>query len=339
MLLRSEPSRSDVVPEGLSRSGEAGSRLVVRDLPDAAAERKALGAGLLAVPASIAPRYFYDPVGCALFGAICELSEYYPTRTEAAIFERHRSEIVAAAGTGKQFVDLGAGDCRKAAAWIPSLSPRRYVAVDIAEGVLAGALGQLAAEHPSIEVVGVVTDFMAGLDLRRILPAGPATFFYPGSSIGNFLPDEAERFLRSIRRHCRVAAGSGLLIGVDTRKDPRRIRAAYADAAGVTAAFNRNVLNHVNRVLGTRFDPAAFDHVASYDEDLGRVEMHLEARSVQTVEIEGIARSFEAGERIHTENSHKYAPSQFATMLDRAGFERVRCWQDDAGDFAVFYAQ
>ena len=339
MLLRTGPSRSDVAPEGLRRVGEARSRLVARDLPDRAAERKALVAGLLAVPASIAPRYLYDPVGCALFGAICELPEYYPTRTEAAIFERHRREIVAAAGTGKQLVDLGAGDCRKAAAWLPWLSPRRYVAVDIAESALAGALGQLAVEHPSIEMVGVVTDFVAGLDLHRILAPRPATFFYPGSSIGNFLPDEAERFLRSILRHCRVAAGSGLLIGVDTRKDPRRICAAYADAAGVTAAFNRNVLNHVNRVLGTRFDPAAFDHVARYDEDLGRVEMHLEARSVQTVQVEGVARSFEAGERIHTENSYKYTPSQFATMLDRAGFERVRCWQDDAGDFAVFHAQ
>ena len=339
MLLRSGSSRSGVAPEELPRSGEAASCLVVRGLQDPAAERKALVAGLLAVRASIAPRYLYDAVGCALFGAICELAEYYPTRTEAAIFERYRSEIVAAAGTGKQLVDLGAGDCRKAAAWIPWLSPRRYVAVDIAEGALAGALGPLAAEHPSIEVVGVVTDFMAGLDLNWILPARPVTFFYPGSSIGNFLPEEAEGYLRSIRRHCRIAAGSGLLIGVDTRKDPRRIRAAYADGAGVTAAFNRNVLNHVNRVLGTRFDPAAFDHVASYDQDLGRVEMHLEARSVQTVQIEGMARRFEAGERIHTENSHKYTPPQFATMLDRAGFEHVRCWQDDAGDFAVFYAQ
>lgn len=339
MLLRAEPSRSDVAPDEPPRSGEAGSRLVLGDLQDAAAERKALVAGLLATRASIAPRYLYDPAGCALFGAICELPEYYPTRTEAAIFERHRSEIVAAAGTGKQLVDLGAGDCRKAAAWIPWLSPRRYVAVDIAEGALAGALGRLAAGHPSIEVLGVVTDFTTGLDLHRILRARPATFFYPGSSIGNFLPEEAERFLRSIRRHCRVAPGSGLLIGVDTRKDPRRLHAAYADGAGVTAAFNRNVLNHVNRVLGTGFDPAAFDHVASYDEDLGRVAMHLEVRRVQTVHIEGIARRFGVGELIHTENAYKYTPLQFATMLDRAGFERVHRWQDDAGDFLVFYAQ
>ena len=338
MLLRSGTSRSRAPVRGAPRIADAGIELVTRKLPDAAAERKALVAGLLAVPASIAPRYFYDRVGCALFGAICELPEYYPTRTEAAIFERHRADIAAVAGTGKQLVDLGAGDCRKAAAWLPWLAPRRYIAVDVAESALAIALAQLAVEHPSLDIVGVVTDFSRGLDLHRELAGRPATFFYPGSSIGNFGPSEAQRFLRAIRRHCQACAGGGLLIGVDTRKDPQRLQAAYADAAGVTAAFNRNVLNHVNRVLGTRFAPAAFDHVAFYDEDLGRIEMHLQARVAQTVEIEGTVREFEAGSRIHTENAYKYAPTDFAAMLNRAGFERVRCWQDDAGDFAVYYA-
>lgn len=338
MLLRYGPSRSRASARGVPRLAAAGAERVTRELPDAAAERKALVAGLRAVPASIAPRYFYDRVGCALFGAICELPEYYPTRTEAAIFERHRAEIAAAAGREKQFVDLGAGDCRKAAAWLPWLSPRRYLAVDIAESTLTIALAQIAVEQPSLDIGGVVTDFARGLDLHRDLAGRPATFFYPGSSIGNFDPDAAERFLRSIWRHCQACTGSGLLIGVDTRKDPQRLQAAYADAAGVTAAFNRNVLNHVNRVLGTRFAPAAFDHVALYDEDLGRVEMHLQARVGQTVEIDGIAREFEAGSRIHTENSYKYVPTDFAAMLNRAGFDRVRCWQDDAGDFAVCYA-
>ena len=337
MLLRSRSSRAVAVPAGMHGIAGARVRLVTRGLPDEASERKALVAGLRAVPASIPSRYFYDPVGCALFGAICELPEYYPTRTEAAIFERHRGEIAAAAGTGKQLVDLGAGDCRKAVAWMPWLSPRRYVAVDIAGAALAGALAQLAIEQPGIDVLGVVTDFTQGLDLQRDLAGRPATFFYPGSSIGNFMPDDAQRFLSLLRRHCE-ADGSGLLIGVDTKKDPRRLQAAYADAAGVTAAFNRNALNHVNRLLGTRFAPDAYDHVALYDENLGRVEMHLEARSAQTVEIEGIARRFDAGSRIHTENSYKYAPGEFASMLRRAGFDSLHCWQDDAGDFAVFYA-
>ncbi len=316
----------------------AEGRLSERRIHDAAAERRALVAGLLSTPASIAPKYFYDANGCALFTAICELPEYYPTRTEAAIFERHRGEIVAAAGTGKQLVDLGAGDCRKAASWLPFLAPWRYVAVDIAQDALARALSQLAALHPDIDMRGVLADFAGGLDLSRDIGEGATTFFYPGSSIGNFPPVEATRFLHTIRRHCGNDGASGLLIGVDTRKDVARLTAAYDDAAGVTAAFNRNALAHVNRVLGTRFVPDAFAHVAFYDEARSRVEMHLEARTAQTIAVDGIARTFAEGERIHTENSYKYAPHEFIAMLERSGFADVRCWQDDAGDFAVYYA-
>lgn len=307
-----------------------------RDLPEPTLERRRLAAGLLAVPAAIAPRYLYDPAGCALFDAICELPEYYPTRTESAIFLRYHDQIVAAAGRGGQLVDLGAGDCRKGAAWIRWLAPHRYVAVDIAESALVGGLARIAAAHPALDLRGIVTDFGRGLEFE--LDPGKSTFFYPGSSIGNFAPDDTQVLLQSIRRHCRVAQGSGLLIGVDTPKDAQRLEAAYADAAGVTAAFNRNVLNHVNAILGTRFDPAAFEHVALYDPSLGRVEMYLEARRRQEVAIEGIQRRFEAGERIHTENAYKYTPRDFAAMLRRAGFAEVRCWQDDALDFAVFYA-
>lgn len=316
----------------------AEGRLTDRRVHDAGAERRALVAGLRASPASIPPSYFYDPKGCALFGAICELPEYYPTRTEAAIFERYRTEIVAAAGTGRQLVDLGAGDCGKAARWLPFLAPWRYIAVDIAQDALARALSQLAARYPQIDVRGVLADFSRGLDLSGELAPRPVTFFYPGSSIGNFAPADAGRFLRGIRRHCGSGAPSGLLIGVDTKKDVRRLHAAYDDAAGVTAAFNRNVLAHVNRVLGTRFEPEAFAHVAFYDDRNSRIEMHLEARTRQTVVLDGTARTYRAGERIHTENSYKYAPAEFTAMLERAGFATVRCWQDDAGDFAVYYA-
>jgi dimethylhistidine N-methyltransferase len=315
----------------------ADGRLHDRRAHDGAADRRALVAGLLSTPASIAPKYFYDARGCALFDEICRLPEYYPTRAEAAIFARHRDEITAAAGCDKEFVDLGAGDCAKAAGWFPFLAPWRYVAVDIAPDALAPALSRLSEAHPQIAMHGVLTDFAHGLDLSRELAGGPVTFFYPGSSIGNFKPVEAARFLHAIRRHCRDDA-SGLLIGVDTKKDIARLTAAYDDAAGVTAAFNRNALVHVNRVLGTRFVPDAFAHVAFYSERDARIEMHLEARSAQTVVVDGIARTFAAGERIHTENSYKYAPHEFAAMLERAGFANVQCWQDDAGDFAVYYA-
>jgi dimethylhistidine N-methyltransferase len=335
-----------VSPRRIDASGVANSvdalmtecPLSDRLVHDAAAERRALVAGLLSMPASIAPKYFYDAKGCALFAAICRSPEYYPTRTEAAIFERYREEIVAAAGTGKQLVDLGAGDCRKAATWLPFLAPWRYVAVDIAHDALARALSQLAVVHPHIDVRGVLADFARGLDLSRDIDEGATTFFYPGSSIGNFVPSDATRFLQAIRRHCGSHGESGLLIGVDTRKDPARLDAAYNDAAGVTAAFNRNALANVNAILGTRFVPEAFVHRAFYNEACSRIEMHLEARTAQTVVVEGIARTFAAGERIHTENSYKYAPQEFIAMLERAGFADVRRWQDDAGDFAVYYA-
>lgn len=305
---------------------------------DAVAERAALIAGLFAHPASIPPKYFYDELGCALFCAICELPEYYPTRTEVAIFRDYRQEIAHAAGAGKQLVDLGAGDCCKAASWLPYFQPRRYLAVDIARTPINTALSGLAPEFPEIEMLGIVTDFARTLELHADLQDFPATFFYPGSSIGNFSPDEALAFLVQIRGHCALP-GSGLLIGVDAKKDRRRLEAAYDDAVGVTAAFNRNVLAHVNRLLGSDFRPEAFAHRGLYNEAAGRIEMHLEALSNQEVTIAGRIRRFRAGERIHTENSYKYAPSEFEALLRRAGFDDIRLWQDAEQQFSVFYAE
>lgn len=308
-----------------------------RRMTDAAVERRELVAGLLARPASISPKYFYDARGCDLFAAICRLPEYYPTRTEASILDAYRVALRNVVGTGRELVDLGAGDCAKAPRWLQTFEPSRYVAVDIARDALARGLAQLALRHPSVDMLGVVTDFTRGLDLTRDLRGGPVAFVYPGSSIGNFAPGDALQLLRAIRLHCHDEA-SGLLIGVDTKKSVARLEAAYNDADGVTAAFNRNVLAHVDRILGTRFDASAFSHVAFYDQAHSRIEMHLEARVAQTVVIDGVARTFERGERIHTEHSYKYAPDEFEALLLRAGFARVECFQDAAGDFAVYYA-
>jgi dimethylhistidine N-methyltransferase len=313
-------------------------RIADRLPADREGERAALAAGLLAVPATIPPKYFYDPMGCALYAAICELPEYYLPRTEQAIFEAQRDAIVAAAGQGCQLVDLGAGDGRKAAAWFAHLRPVRYVAVDIAGDALVATLERMASEHPALPLSGVVTDFTGGLDLAADLDPGPATFFYPGSSIGNFDPDAARAFLATLQRHGRSRPGSSLLIGVDTIKDPQRLDAAYDDAIGVTAAFNRNVLRHVNRVLRADFRPEAFRHRGFFNASARRVEMHLEATSAQTVTFDGGERRFAAGERIVTEYSYKYSPEAFAQMLAGAGYAAVRCWQDAAGDFAVFCA-
>jgi dimethylhistidine N-methyltransferase len=314
-------------------------RLVDRLRVDPARERVALVAGLRAPAARISPKYFYDPVGCALFAAICELPEYYPTRTERAIFATYRDAIANAVGRGTTLVDLGAGDGRKAAAWFDALGTRRYLAVDIAREALAATLAALREDHPRVEATGIVADFTQGLDLDADLGAGPVTFFYPGSSIGNFEPAAARRFVAGIARHCATRPRSGLLIGVDTRKDGARLVAAYDDAVGVTAAFNRNILAHVNRVAPADFAPAAFVHRAHYDRVAGRVSMHLEAATPQVVTIDGVARTFAAGERIHTEDSFKYAPDEFAALLEAAGFASVVRWQDEAGDFAVYFAR
>lgn len=326
---------------GAERATPRGYRLINRMIgplrPHAQTEWAALVEGLFAQPAVIPPKYFYDALGCALFDAICELPEYYLTRTERRIFAAHRETIAAVVGQNRQFVDLGAGNCAKGEFWIAALKPRRFIAVDIAAAAVEPALARLALAHPDVEFTGVITDFSRTLDLAADLDTGAATFFYPGSSIGNFNPDEALGLLAQVRDLC--FRRGGLLIGVDAPKDGARLAAAYDDALGVTAAFNRNVLNHVNALLGSDFDPAAFAHVAFYNAGAGRVEMHLEARSVQRVTIAGRERVFAAGERIHTENSYKYSPEEFAALLRRAGFSDIAVWQDEAGDFAVYYAE
>jgi dimethylhistidine N-methyltransferase len=326
------------------RGGErptGGYRLINRMIgsrrPQARTEWAGLVDGLLASSAAIPPKYFYDALGSTLFQAICELPEYYLTRTERTIFAAHAATIVGVAGRGRQFVDLGAGDCAKGEFWLPHLQPRRYIAVDIAAPAIEPALSRLAAAHPEIEFTGVVTDFSEELDLGPELDSGGVTFFYPGSSIGNFAPDDAIPFLGRVRAWC--GNRGGLLIGADTPKEPARLQAAYDDALGVTGAFNRNVLNHVNAMLGSDFDPSAFRHIAFYNQAESRIEMHLEACSEQIVQIAGQERVFRAGERIHTENSYKYRPEDFAALLKRAGFLSVVVWQDEAGDFAVYYAE
>ena len=313
-------------------------RLLDRLSPGLVDERAALIAGLRATPPSIEPKYFYDELGCALYGAICQLPEYYPTRTEAAIFKQHRGAIAEAVGQGAQLVDLGAGDCRKAQGWMPYLAPSRYVAVDIAAAELEGALARMAPDFPGIEMLGVVTDFTRGLPLDDALDGRRCTFFYPGSSIGNFTPRQAVAFLARVREQCAKRAGSGLLIGVDAKKDKARLDAAYDDSLGVTAAFNLNVLLHVNRRLGADFALDGWKHLGFYNAKDGRIEMHLEARREQVVRLPDGPRRFAAGERIHTENSYKYDAAEFEGLLREAGFARIARWTDAPGDYFVFYA-
>jgi dimethylhistidine N-methyltransferase len=313
-------------------------RIIDRSTGDRADERDRVIAALLDTPASIEPKYFYDDLGCALYGAICRLPEYYPTRTEVAIFRDHRLEIAQAIGSGQQLVDLGAGDCCKAQSWLPFITPSRYIAVDIAGAEIERALARMAPDYPEIEMVGVVADFGAGLPIDDVLDARPATFFYPGSSIGNFSPEEALRFLRTIRSKCEGRAGSGLLIGVDGKKGKPVLDAAYDDALGVTAAFNRNALLHLNSRFGFDFALDGFVHRGFYNESMGRVEMHLESLRDQAVRVGDRSRRFAKGERIHTENSYKYRPPEFEALLRSAGFTSVTHWASPDEGFFVFYA-
>ncbi len=295
--------------------------------------------GLRAASAHASPKFFYDALGSRLFDAITELPEYYPTRTEAAIFATHGAAIADAVlgATGKtpMLVDLGAGNCAKAARLFSLLAPRRYVAVDISVDYLRQALQALQREHPQIEMVGLGQDFSVQLQLPAALADGPGLVFYPGSSIGNFTPEEALRLLREAR----AAAGDGaLLIGVDLVKPVPVLEAAYDDELGVTAAFNLNLLRHLNALLGADFKLRDWRHVAFFNTEASRIEMHLQARHVTTVRWPGGERHFAAGERIHTENSAKWQPADFEALLRQAGYGKLRRWTDAQGWFAVFLA-
>ncbi|MES2990480.1 MAG: L-histidine N(alpha)-methyltransferase [Pseudomonadota bacterium] len=310
-------------------------RFLQRHVADTDLDRREIEAGLLADPAHAAPKFFYDRLGSHLFEAITELPEYYPTRTEAAIFAEHGAAMARRIGAGATLVDLGAGNCAKAIRLFPLLEPSRYVAVDISVDFLHDALRRVQREHPALDVIGLGQDFSASLDLDDDLIDGRAVFFYPGSSIGNFTPERALAFLKRVRAR---AQGGGLLIGVDLVKPGAVLQAAYDDALGVTAAFNLNLLRQLNRLIGSDFAPADWRHVGLWNEAASRVEMHLEARHALTVRWPGAQRAFRAGERIHTENSCKYTVQDFSALLLAAGFAAPEHWTDERGWIGVFWA-
>jgi hypothetical protein len=296
-------------------------------------------AGLLASTAHASPKFFYDALGSRLFDAITETTEYYPTRTEAAVFAEQGASIaqatLAVTGPAPALVDLGAGNCAKASRLFPLLHPGHYVAVDISVEFLRQSLQCLQREHPQMRMAGVGLDFSTALTLPAGLIGGPAVVFYPGSSIGNFNPEQACTLLKQARQ---AAQGGALLIGVDLVKPVDVLETAYDDALGITAAFNLNLLNHLNRLLGADFRLREWQHLAVFNAAESRIEMHLEARRSLTVRWPGGERRFTAGERIHTENSYKWTPQAFEALLARAGYTQVRRWSDERGWFGVFLA-
>jgi L-histidine Nalpha-methyltransferase len=303
---------------------------------DHAVVRAELVAGLLASTATTSPKYLYDALGSRLFEAITELPEYYPTRTEAALLVEHSAAMAATLPAKATLVDLGAGNCEKAARLFEVLQPCRYVAVDISVGFLRGTLERLQRQHPVLEMIGVGLDFSSTLALPPEVGEGPRVLFYPGSSIGNFTPTEALTFLTQARMACQ---GGGLLIGVDLVKPTSILEPAYDDALGVTAAFNKNLLRYINQLIGSDFSVQDWAHQAFFNAQASRIEMHLQAVRDVTVRWPDGQRSFVQGERIHTENSYKYQGADFDALLRQAGFQHTRVWQDAQGWFAVFWAQ
>ncbi len=297
--------------------------------------------GLQAAAASIPPKYFYNALGSKLFEAITALDEYYPTRTEAAIFADAYADIAAAVeqqGISQTcLIDLGAGSCAKAAQLMPHLRPRQYVPVDISVDFLRDAADQVQCSFPMLDIIGVGTDFSAGLALPDEVQSHDRVFFYPGSSLGNFTPDQSLEFLQRISDPAQGKA-RGLLLGIDLVKDTATLEAAYDDALGVTAAFNKNMLLHINSLLGSDFDIRQWQHVALFDRENSRIEMHLQATCAVDVHWPGGQRHFTAGERIHTECSYKYTVEAMTALLKKAGFRHVQHWSDPKDWFAVFWA-
>ena len=282
---------------------------------------------------SIPPKYFYDATGSKLFDAITRLPEYYLTRTEVAILRANRGAIAGHADANACLVEYGSGSSTKVRILLDALAPAAYVPVDISKDHLEATARAVHDDYPNLAVYPTCADYTGALELPPPVSSLSRLAFFPGSSIGNFDPDDADAFLSAVART--VGAGGCLVIGVDAKKDAEVLNGAYNDAEGVTARFNRNLLSHINAAVGADFDPLGFDHRAVYNEAAGRIEMYLDSRSDQVVRVDGEEVAFAAGEALHTENSYKYAPQEFQAKAERAGFECVALWQDERRYFMV----
>jgi dimethylhistidine N-methyltransferase len=283
---------------------------------------------------SLPCRFFYDRRGSELFEEITLLPEYYPTRTEAAILEAHAGEMAESLPADGILVEFGSGSSLKTEILLRNLPQLgAYVCVDVSDSALAAARARLASRFPALDVRPIVGDFSRTVTFPTDLAERPKTGFFPGSTIGNLTPAEAVRLLQAFDT-C-LAPGGRLIVGVDLKKDARRLHTAYNDSRGVTAAFNLNLLARINRELAGTFDLAAFRHEAIYNPREGRIEMHLKSMRRQVVGVLGRQFHFGAGERIHTENSYKYTIAEFHGLARSAGWQPRRVWTDAGNLFSV----
>lgn len=290
-------------------------------------------AGLTQQPKQLSPKYFYDAAGSDLFEQITRLPEYYPTRTELGILRDRGAEIAAIIQEDAALIEFGAGATTKVRLLLENCGFAAYVPVDISGDFLTAQAESLRHDFPDLAVHPVIADFTTAFSLPRAIDGKPKVGFFPGSTIGNFEPHEACRFLRSAREI--LGTGALMIVGVDLEKDERILHAAYNDAAGVTARFNLNLLLRINRELGGNFDLSAFAHRAIYNREQHRIEMHLVARKPQTVRLLGTTIAFRAGESIHTENSYKYSIARFGALARGSGWSVQTVWTDASEMFSV----
>ena len=289
--------------------------------------------GLASKPKSIPPKFFYDRRGSELFDAICELPEYYQTRTEMEILRNCVAELVEHIGPDCLLVELGSGASKKVRLLLEQLRPSSYLGVDISKEFLLHSTQVLASDYPWLDVHAACVDFSHTLDMPHCDAFEHKVAFFPGSSIGNFDPNGAIELMKRIAQM--MDMNGQLLIGVDLKKNVDILNAAYNDAAGITADFNLNLLTRIRQELDSDIDPKTFEHSAFYNEDQGRIEMHLISTVAQRIRIDDHFFDFDAGETIHTENSYKYTVEEFAQLAAAAGFNQERVWTDESKLFSV----
>ncbi|KAK0352766.1 hypothetical protein LTR94_019502 [Friedmanniomyces endolithicus] len=299
--------------------------------------RRDILAGLARSPKATPPIWFYDRRGSELFEDITDLPEYYPTRTETALLAGHGGDFAAAIGSGRAVVEFGAGSARKTPHLLRAIDPAAYVPIDISGDFLRTSSAELASAFPGLPVLPLVGDFTGTLALPDAIDGLPRLGFFPGSTIGNSEPDTAVDLLRAMRRL--LGDEAMLLIGMDRIKDRDRLIAAYDDAAGVTAAFNRNLLVRINRELEGDLPVDAFAHRAIWNDEKARIEMHLEATEPLHFHVAGQCFHMKAGETIHTESSHKYGARDERLLLRAGGWEPTTEWMDPDGLFALVLAK
>jgi len=315
------------------------NRLALHDVsPQQTAELTEVLRGLRSPQKELPCKLLYDEIGSQLFEEITTLDDYYPTRVELRIMRTASAEMAARIGPDCVLIEYGSGSSTKTPLLLEQLvRPAAYVPLDISRELLELSAAALAETFPTLRVVPVHADYTATLELPADLPRGRCVAYYPGSTIGNFVPEDARRFLARIGEVC--GPDGGLLLGVDLKKDPLMLHRAYNDALGVTAAFNLNILARLNRELGANFDLRQFRHYAFYNPVFERVEMHLVSLAEQTVTVAGVVIPFDRGESIWTEASYKYTPREFAALAAGAGWQVTQYWTDDRGLFSVQYLE